>query len=110
MKSLIDQLPPEIARQIHPDWRKNEAEYWAARDRLLGQYRDQWIGFADGRWVHAQRGVIPPDEFIPLAENTGLIRPLSRWVLNEALRQCRAWQDADLYLPVSVNLSTRVKL
>jgi diguanylate cyclase (GGDEF)-like protein len=59
------------------------------------------------RWAHPQRGIIAPDDFIPLAENTGLIRQLSRWVLNEALRQCRAWQDAELYLPVSVNLSTR---
>src|SRR5437773_2961257 len=48
MKSLADGLPPEIARQIHPAWRKNEAAYWAARDQLLGQYQGQWIGFADG--------------------------------------------------------------
>src|SRR5882724_10460601 len=48
MKSLADQLPPEIARQIHPEWRKNEAAYWSVRDQLLGLYRGQWIGFADG--------------------------------------------------------------
>jgi predicted aspartyl protease len=48
MTSPIDQLPPEIARQIHPDWRKNEAGYWAVRDQLLSQYQGQWIGFADG--------------------------------------------------------------
>ena len=48
MKSLADALPPEIARQIHPDWRKNEAAYWAVRDQLLTQYKAQWIGFADG--------------------------------------------------------------
>ena len=48
MKSLADALPPEIARQIHPDWRKNEAAYWAIRDQLLSQYQGQWIGFADG--------------------------------------------------------------
>jgi hypothetical protein len=48
MKSLADQLPPEIARQIHPDWRKNEATYWSMRDQLVEQYHDQWIGFADG--------------------------------------------------------------
>jgi predicted aspartyl protease len=48
VKSIADQLPPEIARQIHPDWRKNEAEYWAVRDQLLGQHQGQWIGFADG--------------------------------------------------------------
>ena len=40
--------PPEIARQIHPDRRKNETEYWAVRDQLLNQYRGQWIGFANG--------------------------------------------------------------
>lgn len=48
MKSLADGLPPEIAQQIDPDWRKNEAAYWAIRDQLLGQYQGQWIGFADG--------------------------------------------------------------
>jgi hypothetical protein len=51
MKSLADALPPEIASQINPEWRKNEAEYWAVRDRLLSQYKDHWIGFADGRVI-----------------------------------------------------------
>lgn len=51
MKSIADELPPDIARQINPDWRKNEAAYWAARDQLLRQYEGQWIGFADGRVV-----------------------------------------------------------
>ena len=53
MKSLADALPPEIARQIHPDWRKNEAAYWAVRDQLLGAYQGQWIGFADGTVIAA---------------------------------------------------------
>jgi hypothetical protein len=48
MKSLAEGLPPELARQIHPDWRKNEAGYWAVRDRLLSQYQGEWVGFADG--------------------------------------------------------------
>ena len=48
MKSLADQLPPEIAREIHPAWRKNEADYWAARDQLLVQYKGQWVAYADG--------------------------------------------------------------
>ena len=51
MKSIADQLPPEISRQIHPDRRKNEERYWAVRDQLLEQYRDQWIGFADGKVI-----------------------------------------------------------
>src|SRR6201984_2143236 len=48
MKSLADALPADIAQQIDPPWRKNEAAYWAVRDELLSQYQGQWIGFADG--------------------------------------------------------------
>src|SRR5882672_5076973 len=48
MKRIADQLPPEIAQQLHPARRKNEVDYWAVRDQLLDQYRGQWIGFADG--------------------------------------------------------------
>ncbi len=48
MKSIADQLPPEIALQIHPDRRKNEAGYWAIRHELIEPYFGQWIGFADG--------------------------------------------------------------
>ncbi len=59
------------------------------------------------RWEHPQHGLLPPDQFIPLAERTGLIVPLTSWVLNEALAQCRAWHDAGLSLGVSVNLSSR---
>ncbi len=48
MKSLADGLPPEIAQQLHPEWRRNETDYWAVRDQLLPKYRDLWIGFANG--------------------------------------------------------------
>lgn len=53
MKSLADGLPPDIARQVHPDWRRNESDYWTVRDQLLAQYQDQWIGFADGAVIAA---------------------------------------------------------
>src|SRR5205823_4955059 len=69
MKSLADALPPEIARQIHPDWRKNEAAYWAVRDQLLSQYQGQWIGFADGKVIAS--GTSPVTVF-HAAEATGL--------------------------------------
>jgi diguanylate cyclase (GGDEF)-like protein len=59
------------------------------------------------RWSHPTRGLIPPDEFIPLAQKTGVIVPLTFFVLNEALRQCRTWQLEGLNLCVSVNLSAR---
>ena len=57
------------------------------------------------RWQHPSRGMIPPDQFIPLAEQTGLIGPLSRWALEEAARQCRAWLRSGHRLSIAVNLS-----
>ena len=61
------------------------------------------------RWQHAQRGLIPPMEFIPIAEETGLIVPIGTWVVQEACRQGREWLDqesnADLF--ISVNVSSR---
>jgi diguanylate cyclase (GGDEF)-like protein len=60
------------------------------------------------RWHHPQRGMVSPADFIPLAEETGLIVPLGTWVLKEACRQARAWQDAGLpALNIAVNLSAR---
>ena len=57
------------------------------------------------RWQHPTRGLVSPGTFIPLAEETGLIRPLGRWVLGEACRQARAWQMAGTPLPIAVNLT-----
>jgi hypothetical protein len=51
VKTIAEQLPPEIAQHLHPDRRKNEAQYWVVRDQLLNQYHGQWIGFADGRVI-----------------------------------------------------------
>ncbi|GAA2528094.1 bifunctional diguanylate cyclase/phosphodiesterase [Pilimelia columellifera subsp. columellifera] len=62
------------------------------------------------RWHHPQRGVIPPDEFIPAAERTGLIVPLGAWVLNEACRTAAGWLNDDHATnpwTVSVNISAR---
>jgi diguanylate cyclase (GGDEF)-like protein len=57
------------------------------------------------RWQHPERGFIPPNEFIPIAERTGLIKQLSRHVLAGALRQCSEWRDSGLDLHVAVNLT-----
>jgi diguanylate cyclase (GGDEF)-like protein len=58
------------------------------------------------RWQHPEHGLIPPDEFIPLAEHTGLINPLTTFVLDTALRQCRSWLRNGQEVPVAVNIST----
>jgi len=57
------------------------------------------------RWPHPARGFVPPDQFIPLAEAMGLIGPLTNWVLETAIAQCRAWREADRALTVAVNIS-----
>jgi diguanylate cyclase (GGDEF)-like protein/PAS domain S-box-containing protein len=59
------------------------------------------------RWQHPTRGLIPPGEFIPIAEPTALIKPLTRYVIEEAIRQCKQWEDDGHTLAVAVNLSTR---
>ena len=59
------------------------------------------------RWQHPANGLVFPDDFIPLAERTGLIGPLTQYVLDAALAQARTWVDAGRPLPIAVNLSAR---
>jgi EAL domain-containing protein (putative c-di-GMP-specific phosphodiesterase class I) len=86
------------------------------RDEFSLHYQPK-VGLATGqitgveallRWTHSEYGMLPPGQFIPLAEETGLIVPIGRWVLTEACRQNMAWQHRGLR-PVSmaVNLSPR---
>ena len=58
------------------------------------------------RWEHPDRGLVPPSQFVPIAEDCGLIIPIGRWVMREACTQARAWQDAGLrHLRMAVNVS-----
>jgi diguanylate cyclase (GGDEF)-like protein/PAS domain S-box-containing protein len=86
---------------------RNEFELW---------YQPKWsvrrrevVGMeALVRWRHPQKGLLSPTQFIPLAEETGLIVPIGNWVIHEACRQLKQWRDAGwANLRVSVNLSPR---
>lgn len=59
------------------------------------------------RWQHPEQGLILPDDFVPIAEHTGMIGALTAYVLESALRQCRAWLDQGRQLHVAVNISVR---
>ncbi|WP_448626636.1 putative bifunctional diguanylate cyclase/phosphodiesterase [Geodermatophilus sp. URMC 64] len=59
------------------------------------------------RWQHPTRGLLPPREFLPLLEQTGLIQPLTRWVLREAAHQAARWRRSGMPLTVAVNISAR---
>lgn len=59
------------------------------------------------RWRHPQRGLVPPSEFIPFAEQTGYIRVITQWVLARAVAQCAVWRRQGLPVNVSVNISAR---
>jgi len=93
MKSLADGLPPAIAEQIHPDWRRNEASYWIARDRLLDTYHGQWIGFANGAVIASGPSAV---EVFRQADASGL-HPFVTCVGREdepcQMRRCRFAYD-----------------
>jgi diguanylate cyclase (GGDEF)-like protein len=59
------------------------------------------------RWQHPTRGLVPPVEFIPFAEQTGYIRAITQWVLGHAVAQCAAWRNQGLPMNVSINISAR---
>lgn len=79
--------------------------YYQPKVRLAGGRADCVEALI--RWLHPERGIIAPDHFIPLAEQTGNIRAITRWVIDKALRQSAEWRNRGLELAVAVNVSAR---
>jgi diguanylate cyclase (GGDEF)-like protein len=92
--------------QVRPAIENNEfIVYYQPKVRLS----DGRVSGAEAlvRWDHPERGIVPPDEFIPFVEKTVLLRPLTLYVFAEVMRQWRVWADEGMKLPIAVNLSPR---
>lgn len=116
-RNAVQVFTTEMATSVHQKLeRQEELRQAIARERFVLHYQPQ-MDLATGRifaaealvrWNHAEKGLLPPATFIPLAEETGLIGEIGDWVLKAACRQNRAWQDAGLPpIVVSVNVSAR---
>lgn len=113
VKFYTSELAAQAARQFEVEVALRQA---LLHDELLLHYQPK-IDIESGhmlgvealvRWAHPTRGLVPPGEFIPLAEERGLIIPIGRWVMQAACRQIRAWREAGLAVPrMAVNLSAR---
>jgi diguanylate cyclase (GGDEF)-like protein/PAS domain S-box-containing protein len=99
--------------QIETDLRQaaERKEFFIHYQPVIDLQENTVVGFeALLRWQHPTRGVVPPNEFIPLAEETGLILPIGEWVLREACSQVCAWQKhytMTTPLKISVNISSK---
>jgi diguanylate cyclase (GGDEF)-like protein/PAS domain S-box-containing protein len=102
-QNVVKRLTLDRDLRVAVETRQFELLYQPQLDSLSGRV----VGVeALIRWRHPANGLVPPLEFIPLAEETGLILPLGEWVLDEACRQLRAWRDEGITdVTVAVNLS-----
>jgi EAL domain-containing protein (putative c-di-GMP-specific phosphodiesterase class I) len=94
--------------QLQDDLRKaiENGQFWLLYEPEFAIDGEQLTGFeALIRWNHPQHGLLPPERFVPLAEETGLIVPMGRWMLEEALRQTAAWNRNDAAArPLSISV------
>ena len=106
---LRTELMAEMDREMELEQAVEEGQFVLHYQPIVELDRDEIVGVeALVRWMHPNKGMLPPADFIPLAESTGLIVPLGKWILEEACMQARRWQlartDASTF-QLSVNLS-----
>ncbi|HEY9108196.1 MAG TPA: EAL domain-containing protein [Roseateles sp.] len=116
-KNNVQFYTAELARQAASEFELESALQLALLNDELQLYFQPKVHISSGRmvgveallrWQHPTRGMVPPMDFIPLAEERGLIVPVGRWVIQAACRQIRDWHSAGLHAPtVAVNLSAR---
>lgn len=109
-----EELDKKIVRRMQLE---KDLRIALAREQFVIHYQPKWNASMNrpygvealSRWQHPELGLIAPDEFIPIAEETGLIVPMTRWVLGQACLDCMAWNEQEQTpLSVSVNLSVKV--
>lgn len=105
---------PELGRDVLREARVEERLWKAVKDGALSLVMQAKARAADGRiigaeslvrWKDAELGLVPPSEFIPIAERTGIIGDLRAWVMRRSLTEAAAWQRAGLDLSIAVNIS-----
>ena len=105
----MDQHNPSrltLVSQVRPGLEREEFEmYFQPKVRL----NDGRVAGAEAliRWNHPERGIVAPDEFIPLVEKTVLLGPLTSYVMEHVMRQWRIWADEGMAIPIAINLSPR---
>nr|WP_042142135.1 bifunctional diguanylate cyclase/phosphodiesterase [Paucisalibacillus sp. EB02] len=95
---------------------EKDLQFAVANQQFYIEYQPKWnvqLGKLQGleallRWQHPRLGLVSPGEFIPIAEETGAIVPITKWVLEQACTQCALWKEKGIIQPISVNLSIRI--
>jgi EAL domain-containing protein (putative c-di-GMP-specific phosphodiesterase class I)/ActR/RegA family two-component response regulator len=111
----VAQVTSPRSRRPAPIVPRSELEHGIANEQLVLHYQPQLnlhtcqLEGAEAlvRWQHPERGLLTPDAFISLAESSGLIAPLTEWVVREAIRQAASWRRSGLDIGVSINLSAQ---
>ncbi len=114
--TLLDEMPGGLstrAQHVHPQVTEQELKHAIERDEFVVYFqpkvnpccKDEVGAEALVRWQHPQKGIVLPDEFIPLAEKTGLVDDLTDLVLDKSFAQQSVWQQRGLELKISVNIA-----